>query len=229
MYDDVLKTVSYCKYKVFCKDDDLDQIYRLRYECYLAEDTITKNARRIMSDPRDENPNCVHVAVQFGDILLSAIRLHLNSDWSWDSPTIDAFPDILERIPDGQTMLDLTRFVVRPEAREVGLPLHLVTMRIATLAAMFYDIDVALAPVRAEHFAFYRRYLGYDVWAMPRPYPELRKPLGLLAAKPRECRDKILERFPFFGPTESVIRSEIYFPDLPEVFPLSAQPKSRVA
>lgn len=229
MYDTVMETLRYCKYRVFSKGEDLEEIFRLRYDCYHAEGLIPKNERGTMSDPYDESPNCVHVAVEFGGVLLASVRLHLASDRVWETPTIEVFPDILDSIPDGQTMLDPTRFVVRPEAREVGLPLHFVALRIPFLAAMFYDIDVAIAPVRIEHYPFYRRYLYHDVWSMPRPYPYLSKPLGLLATKPKERRGKVLARYPFFGPINPVLRSEIYFPDLPNVFSDPAWPIRRVA
>lgn len=225
MYDDIFETLDFCKYAVFTKGDDLEEICRLRYDCYRAEGSIPRNSRGLMWDPDDESPNCVHVAVQFADTLLASVRLHFASDWSWNTPTINVFPDILDALPDGISLLDPTRFVVRPEAREVGLPLHFVALRIPFLAAMFYDVSLALAPVRREHFPFYRRYLGYEVWAQPRLYPGLKKPVGLLATKPWKHREKVLEKYPFFGPVGKDIRSEIYFPELPGVFRASRMPE----
>ncbi|WP_102225719.1 N-acyl amino acid synthase FeeM domain-containing protein [Acidimangrovimonas sediminis] len=229
MQDKVLETLKQCDYQVFTKGDDPEPIYRLRYDCYRAENSIPENASRMMSDPYDESPNCVHVAVRFRDTYLAAVRLHIATDQMWNAPTIDVFPEYLNAVPFGKSILDPTRFVVRREARAAGLPMHFVALRIPFLASMFYDIDLALAPVRVEHSAFYLRYLGYDVCEMPRLYPGLRKPVGLLATKVKEQQGAVLARYPFLGPVGSIPRSDIAFPDLHEVFPAAAPAIPRVA
>jgi len=165
------------------------------------------------------------VAVEMDGKLVSAVRLHLVSSLMKRSPTLEVFPELLDSPEIGRTLLDPTRFVVHPEARKMRLPLHLLTLRIPFLATMFYDVETALAPVRAEHSAFYLRYLGYENWAAPRPYPGLNKPVALLTAEVRKHRDAVLARYPFFGHVESVPQSEIGFPDLKGVY---AAPKPSV-
>jgi len=229
MHDMVLDALKECRYSILTDSDDLDQVFRLRYDCYRAENAISRNERGIMSDSYDESANCVHVAVEFDNALVAALRLHLVSGLNMHSPTIEVFPDVADTLEAGQTMLDPTRFVVHPEARLVGFPLHLVALRIPFLAAMFYDVDTALAAVRKEHSAFYFRYLGYHYFATPRPYLGLTKPLGLMTAKFKENRDRVLAKFPFFGPIDSIPQSHVGFPDLPGADPAFQRPAARVA
>lgn len=218
MQDRVLEVLRQCRYVVLTDDDDLDQVYRLRYDCYRAEESIPPNQKRIMSDPFDATPNCVHVAIEMDGALVSAVRLHLVSDLMLRSPTLEVFPEFLDSPEMGKTLLDPTRFVVHPSARKTRSPLHLLTMRIPFLATIFYDVDTVLAPVRDEHAAFYVRFLKCKHWADPRPYPGLKKPVALLAANNRDQRKAILEKYPFFGHVPSIPQSEINFPDLKGVY-----------
>ena len=192
MNEQVIEALKHVRYKIVTDGRDLEEVYRLRYKCYRAERSIAENERGIMTDAFDETANCVHVAVEMDGKILASVRLHLMSKLSLTSPTLEVFPEILEDIKRGQTVLDSTRFVIDRAARKQRVPLHFLVLRIPFLATMFYDIDVALAPVRAEHTAFYRRYLGYELEMEPRSYPGLRKPIQLLTAKVREQRDAVL-------------------------------------
>jgi hypothetical protein len=225
----VLEALEQCRYSVLSESDDLDQVYRLRYDSYLAEDAILKNERRMMSDSYDESPNCVHVVVEMDGEYIAALRLHLLSNLEPHSPSLEVFPEIREHLDSGQTILDPTRFVVHPGTRKNFLPLHLVALRIPFLAAVSYDVDIVLAAVRSEHSAFYRRYLGCDNFAAPRPYLGLTKPLGLMMTIMAESRDKVLEKYPFFGRLESIPQSDIDFPKLPGVRRIIEEPDIRVA
>jgi len=183
----------------------------------------------VMTDPFDETANCLHVAVEMGGEILAAVRLHLVSRLSLKSPTLEVFPEILDDLERGQTVLDPTRFVIAPAARSRRVPLHFLALRIPFLAAMFYDIDLALAPVRAEHIPFYRRYLGYQLAMKPRSYPGLKKPIYLLTANFREQRDAVLSRTPFFGPVDEIPHSKIAFPDLSGVYVASKRSRADAA
>ena len=182
-----------------------------------------------MTDAYDESPHCIHVAVEMDDMYVAALRLHLISEETLSSPSLEVFPEVMDLFRPGQTILDPTRFVVHPEARRNGLPLHLAALRIPFLAAMHYEVDIALAAVRAEHTAFYLRYLGYESFTAPRPYLGLTKPLGLMTAKFKENRDRVLKRYPFFGPVDDVPHANIRFPSVPGVYDAEGQLVAQVA
>lgn len=229
MNKQVIEALKHCRYKVLTNGQDLEQIYRLRYKCYRAERSIAENESGIMTDAFDETANCVHVAVELDGVILAAVRLHLVSRLSLVSPTLEVFPEVLDYLKRGQTVLDPTRFVIDPTARKMRVPLHFLALRIPFLAAMFYDIDLALAPVRAEHTAFYRRYLGYELAMKPRSYPGLKKPVHLLTAKVREQRDAVLARTPVFGPVDEFSHSNIAFPALSGIYVASKEGRSEAA
>ena len=229
MNKQAIETLKRSRYKVLTDSQDLDEVYRLRYKCYRAERSIAENERGIMADAFDRTANCVHVAVEMDGEIVASVRLHLLSKLSLISPTLEVFPEILDDLKRGHTALDSTRFVVAPAARKQRVPLHFLVLRIPFLATMFYDIDLALAPVRAEHAAFYRRYLGYELALEPRSYPGLKKPIQLLTANVREQRDAVLARTPVFGPVDEIPHSSIAFPDLLGVYVSSKGGRSEAA
>lgn len=229
MNEQVIEALKRARYKVLTDDAELEELYRLRYRCYRAERTIAANEQEMMSDAFDETPNCVHVAVEMDGKMLASVRLHLVSRLSSSSPTLEVFPELREELKRGRTILDPTRFVTDPTARKARVPLHFLALRIPFLAAMFYDVDLALAPVRAEHTAFYRRYLGYEPRLEPRSYPGLRKPIHLLTAKFREQRDAVLARTPVFGPMDDIPQSNIAFPALTDAYVASKSGRSEAA
>lgn len=217
MNEQVIEALKRSRYRVLTSPEGLEKIYRLRYKCYLAEGAISSNVEEIMTDAFDMSENCVHVAVEVSGEILASVRLHLVSERVLTSPTLEVFPELLHEIGQGNTVLDPTRFVIDPKARKQRLPLHFLVLRIPFLATIFYDVDLALAPVRAEHTAFYRRYLGYELAMKPRRYPGLKKPIQLLTAKVREQRDTVLAHTPVFGSVEGIPEANIDFPALPGV------------
>jgi len=225
----VIEALKRSRYKIITDKDDLEKVYRLRYKCYHAEGAISEDASAIMSDALDEAPNCVHVAIELDGKISAAMRLHLLSKLSLRSPTLNVFPELLDHLEQGQTSLDPTRFVIDPAARKMSVPLHFLALRIPFLAAMFYDIDLALASVRTEHIPFYRRYLGYELAIKARSYPGLKKPLHLLTANFREQRDAVLARTPVFGPMDRFPNASIAFPVLSKVYVASKEGRSKAA
>ncbi|MGP1356641.1 N-acyl amino acid synthase FeeM domain-containing protein [Roseicyclus sp.] len=224
-----MEALKRSRYKVVSEGEDLEAIYRLRYKCYRAEGSIPENELGMMSDPFDETDNCVQIGVEMDGELLASVRLHLVSKLSPVSPTLEVFPELHDYIERGQTILDPTRFAVDPEARKHRVKLNFLTLRVPFIATIFYDIDIVLAPVRAEHAAFYRRYLGAKPATGLRSYPGLKRPVQLLTTDVRAERDGILERTPFFGPVAEIPNANIAFPSLSGVYVASRRGRSDAA
>ena len=229
MNEQVIEALQRARYKVMTDRHDLEKIYKLRYTCYRREQSIPENDLGMMTDAFDDAANCIHVAVEVDGEILAAVRLHLLSKRALTSPTLEVFPELMETLQTGQTALDPTRLVIDPAARKFQVPLHFLVLRIPFLATIFYDIDLALAPVRSEHTAFYRRYLGYDLALDARSYPGLKKPIQLLTSKVREQRRIVLARTPVFGPMEDIPNSNIAFPDLSAVYQPSRSSRTEAA
>ena len=78
-----------------------------------------------------------------------------------------------------------------------GFPeLPYLTLRLAYLACEYFNADLGLAIVRAEHQAFYRRVFLHETIAEPRMFPGLLKPVGLMAADFPAMKEKVFERYP---------------------------------
>jgi len=229
MKHQAIEALKRSRYKILTESQDLEKVYRLRYKGYLAEQAIDENERGLMTDSYDDTENCVHVAVEMDGEIMAAMRLHVISETSPSSPSLETFPEILDYLKPGETALDPTRFVINPAARKQRVPLHFLVMRIPFLATMAYNIDLALAAVRVEHTPFYRRYLGYDLAIGPRSYPWLTKPLQLLTSNVWEQRDAVLARTPIFGPINDIPHSNIAFPNLSGNYVALKNGRSKVA
>ena len=76
-----------------------------------------------------------------------------------------------------------------------------VTLRLAYLACEYFNADIGLAIVRAEHQAFYRRVFMHETIAEPRFFPGLLKPVGLMAADFPAMRERVFKRYPMMRST----------------------------
>ena len=86
--------------------------------------------------------------------------------------------------------------------RSSGFPeLPYLTLRLAYMACEYFNADLGLAIVRAEHQAFYRRVFLHETIAEPRMFPGLLKPVGLMAADFPTMREKVFERYPMMRST----------------------------
>jgi hypothetical protein len=218
MNEQVIGALRRSRYKVVNETDDLEDVFRLRYRAYRAENAIEANERGTMTDAYDNARNCVHIAIETDGEILASVRLHLVSHLTPVSPTMEVFPEAQQFLDDGRTLLDSSRLTVDPKARKHRVKLNFLIVRVPLLATMFYDVDIALIPVRAEHAAFYRRYFGAKPQVGPRSYLGLTKPLQLLTTDVRAERDGIIERAPFLGPVDSIPQSNVPFPDLGRVY-----------
>ena len=75
------------------------------------------------------------------------------------------------------------------------------TLRLAYMACEYFNADLGLAIVRAEHQAFYRRVFLHETIAEPRMLPGLLKPVGLMAADFPALKEKVFERYPMMRST----------------------------
>ncbi|HET6838114.1 MAG TPA: hypothetical protein VFH41_00085 [Bradyrhizobium sp.] len=186
-------------YRVAETEAEKDAIYRLRYRAYLAEGAIEPNRDQTVTDRFDDLPNSWIFGVYFEGILASSVRISVASPENPETPSVAVFPDLLDReLNEGKIMIDPTRFVADP-AREKRFPeLPYMTLRLAYVACSFFNADLGLATVRAEHQAFYRRVFMHRPLSPPREYPGLVKPICLMAVDYPTMRDKVFARYSYF-------------------------------
>lgn len=186
-------------YKLAETEADKEQIYRLRYRAYRHEGAVQPSADHRVSDPFDDLPNSWIIGVYFDGELASSLRLSVSSPEHPMTPSVNVFPDLLEKyVAAGKIMVDPTRFVGDP-LRENKFPeLPYMTLRLAYIACEHFMADIGLASVRAEHQAFYRRVFLHQPISQPRAYPGLTKPICLMAVDYPAMREKVFARYPYF-------------------------------
>jgi hypothetical protein len=189
-------------YRLAETPEEKEAIYNLRYRAYLREGAIAPSADQRVTDQYDDAPNAWTFGIYLHGELYSSVRISvLTSEWR-RSCSAEAFGDILHpRLDRGETIIDPTRFVADPEKAKRFPELPYVTLRLAYLACEYFNADIGLAIVRAEHQAFYRRVFMHETIAEPRFFPGLLKPVGLMAADFPAMHEKVFERYPYMRST----------------------------
>lgn len=198
----VTDLISRIEYRRAETEADKEAIYRLRYQCYLREGAIQPDESGRFSDDFDAAPNVWIFGLHLDGQLVSSIRVHIATAEHPIAPALAIFPDILgPRIERGEVIVDPTRFVVDYECSRQNPGLAYATVRLGMLASEHGDADYALATVRTEHRAFYRRLLFMEPVGEPRAYPNLKDPINLMGVSFPELRQRVYDRYPFMMST----------------------------
>ncbi len=202
--DRVARLLTRVEYRKAVTSQELEDIFRLRYNANLRERAIEPNPTGRLVDRFDETPNVHNFGIFIDGALTSALRLHVLSQHEPYSPALEAFPDLLrDKVDAGLTIIDGNRFVADyPRARSFP-QLPYITLRVGMLAAAHYNAHLITASVRSEHYPFYQREYMAAKLCEPRPYPTLVKPLSLIVIDHARNSDAIISRHPFYESTES--------------------------
>lgn len=216
------------EYRKCDKGDDREDIFRLRYKAYLANGIVTDSDNRMLSDDLDETPN-VHLFGVFVDgRLLSTLRIHhVTADMPWSTST-RAFGDIvLPMLDEGLTFVCMSRFASDPEWTRHYPQLPYVTLRLAGMACMYFDVPYGLSTVREDHAGFYKRIYRSECISGPRPYPGVLSKVVLYRTDAHTNTETFFSRFPFFRSTPMERRMLFGKPALGEPEPLTILPTAR--
>src|SRR5215470_5792230 len=189
-------------YRLAETSEEREEIYKLRYRAYLREGAIVESPLERNTDQYDGLPNSWTFGVYFHGELHSSVRISvLTSDWRLSCST-EIFGEILHpRLDRGETIIDPSRFVADPDKARRFPELPYLTLRLAYMACDYFEADLGLAIVRAEHQPFYRRVFLHETIAEPRMLPGLLKPVGLMAADFPRLKEKVFERYPMMRST----------------------------
>jgi hypothetical protein len=200
--DRVLGLLERVDYRRAETGEERQAIFKLRYQAYMRECAIAPNDSLSFSDALDDTSNAWIFGVYIDDELASSLRLHVASRQSPSMPALNVFSDLLSpEIGAGKTIIDPTRFVTDRAASRRFPELCYVTTRLAWLASDYFQTNLLLATVRAEHQAFYRRVFGHRLICDARHYPSLAKPISLMALDYAMARERVPQRYPFFRST----------------------------
>lgn len=198
--DRLFELLDKTDYRVVVSDEDRDAVFRLRYESYLREGAIAPDFSQRLSDRYDDLENTIIFGLHIDGELTGTIRVSIANSAYPEFPGMDVFPDYLRReLAAGKTLIDSTRFAVRPDAsREHNGLLPYVMARISWMVAESFEADGMLAAVRPEHRAFYARTMQFEVVDGPGFYPKLNSPHFLMMCDYPVVRESVQQRYPVF-------------------------------
>ncbi len=225
---DIFDLLDRVQYRRMSFSEDLEALYRFRYDAYRREGSIEENAERRCTDYLDEVPNVHRIGLYLDGDLVASMRVHkVTKAMPW-SAGMSAFPDLLGPLLDmGMTIIDPSRFTVDDEVAKDNPGLPYLTVRIAAMASEHFNADYTMAVARPAHGAFYRRVFKATQSAEAHAYKGLTFPTALFAADVESIKDETYRRFPFFLSTEwerRIMFGEQHS-DLP---PLTVTPTARV-
>lgn len=200
--DRVVQLLERVDYRRADTGEDREAIFRLRYDAYLREGAIKPSLNHRYADTFDDLPNAWVFGIYLDGELASSIRLNVTSKDCWELPGLNVFSDLLmPEIEAGKILIDPTRFVTDHALARTYPELPYITVRLGWLAGEYFNADIILATVRAEHQAFYRRTFGHRPICPPRPYPSLEKPISLMMLDYPAMVERVHRRYPFFRST----------------------------
>ncbi|MEX0956606.1 MAG: hypothetical protein WDZ83_15525 [Rhizobiaceae bacterium] len=198
----VSELLEHVEYRRCESGEDLEDIYRLRYDAYLAVGMIRPNASHKIIDEFDESPSAYRFGVYYDGHLVSTLRLHHVTAEFPDSPSVKVFKDVLmPRLQAGETFVDPSRFAANAEWAASLRVLPYITLRLAQVACRYFKPTACLTAIKEEHSAFYTRTLYAEPITEARTYPGLTTPVLLYQSPYPDAPDKVAARFPFFEST----------------------------
>jgi hypothetical protein len=224
----ILSLLDRIEYRFCDSGEDLEAIYRLRYNAYLQAGMVRPDASRMVADSFDDLPNSFRFGVFFEGNLISTLRLHHVSANHPLSPSTEVFGDVLmDRIASGESFVDPSRFAADSEWSGTLRVLPYLTLRLAVVACDYFKPTYCLTAIKEEHAAFYHRIFRSEQAAEPRVYPGLTMPVFLYQSRCSENMSSTIERFPFFGSTVFEQRLLFQRPKRGELAPLTILPTAK--
>ncbi len=194
-----VELLNHIDYQLAETPAEREQIYRLRYRAYLQEGAIEPRTDQRVTDHFDDLPNTWIFGVYYDGALASSIRISVATPESPISPSVAAFPDVLEpELKLGKILVDPTRFVADPMRAKSYRELPYLTVRLAYVACEHFGADLGLSSIRVDHAAFYRRVFLQEMLAPARLPPGMIKPVCLVASDYQAVRERIFHRYPYF-------------------------------
>ena len=224
----VMDVLEHIEYRLCDGGEDLEAIYRLRYNSYVHAGMVKPDASRMVKDKFDDLPNSYRFGVFFDGALVSTIRIHYASAKYAVSPSTDVFGDVLaRRLSAGETFVDPSRFAADLEWSTSLRVLPYVTLRLAVVACNKFKATYCLTAIKEEHSSFYQRIFRSEQAVPPRTYPGLTVPVHLFQSKCSENMEATLDRFPFFQSTAFEQRMLFHRPVNGELAPLTILPTAK--
>jgi hypothetical protein len=225
----LLSTLDHVEYRRIESHEDFEDIARLRYRAYQANGVLPVGATQLI-DEIDFDRNARVFGVYYHEELVSTLRIHYVTPEHRVCQSIGIFPEAVNGFLDaGMTLIDSARFAIAPEFAGELSAMPFLTVRLTPMAAIYFDADRVLQPVRPPHAAFYRRFFFADEVVGPTRVPLYDFELMLLASQTRQLRSKMMKRIPAFQSEACERRMMFEHTAQLDVPPLTVLPTARLA
>lgn len=226
----LLEVLDHVEYRRVETNEDMEDVARIRYRAYKLANILTLSGAKLI-DAVDFDKNAYVFGVYFEERLISTVRIHHVTPDHRVSTTREMYPQEIDAFLDsGMTLIDPVRFAADPDIIGEMPALPYLTLRIASMAADYFDADRVLQLVSPQHAPFYKRVFSADtVVPVQNGVGKYNIPLTLMATRTREVRSALYERFPFF--VSEPYERRMMFQRTPFVggTPLTILPTARVA
>lgn len=179
--------------------EDLEDVARIRYKAFTMVGLAPANGE-LLIDELDFKPNAHVLGIYFNEKLVSTIRVHHVTASERDSVAVSHFPDVMNPLLDaGQTFVDPVRFAADPETMRDYPALPYLTLRVAAMATVHFEVTDCLSVIKPNHRAFYKRVFNSRELTPPRFFPKYDSNIELHASNSHTDLQRMYTRFPFFN------------------------------
>ncbi|MEM5470122.1 acetyltransferase [Hoeflea sp. AS60] len=194
----VMRFLESIEYRRIDNADDLEDVARIRYNAFTMVGLAPQNGS-LLIDELDFKPNAHVMGVFFDEQLVSTIRVHHVTAAQRDSVAVAHFADVMNPLLDaGKTFIDPVRFAADPKIMREYPALPYLTLRVATMATVYFDVDYCLSVIKPNHRAFYKRVFNSIELTEPRYFERYDSNIELHGADAHELKRTLFERYPFF-------------------------------
>lgn len=228
----LLALLDKVEYRRVETSEDMEEVARVRYKAYKAGSVMhLGDDSPLLIDEVDFDSHAYVFGVYHEERLISTVRLHHVTPDHRVTSSGKVFPDEIKAFLNaGMSLIDPVRLAADPEIWSEMPAIPYLTLRLATMAADYFDADRVLQMVKPAHAAFYRRVFDGDFVASPKSNQgKFIIDLMLMATRCKDVRSSLYARFPFFQ-SEAFERRMLFArgEDMP-FSPLTVRPTARLA
>jgi hypothetical protein len=226
----LLEILDHVEYRRVETSEDLEEVARIRYRAYKMADILPLTGSKLIDDV-DFDDQAYVFGVYFDERLISTVRIHHVTPDHRVSSTRDIYPAAVDQFLDaGMSLIDPVRFAADPDIIGEMPSIPYLTLRIASMAADYFDADRVLQLVSPQHAPFYKRVFYADtVVPSKKNVGKYNIELTLMATRTRDVRSGLYKRFPFFV-SEPYERRLMFSRDSKRgTMPLTILPTARLA
>ncbi len=202
------------------------EVFRLRYESFLAAGWIEPSQETELRDSFDALPTTVIVAAQSAGRLMATLRIALRTPRSEDPalPCELEFPAETAALRSRfDRIAEFSRIAIDPgmSNTSVKATLYGSLVRTGFVVARIAEIDYALAAVHTQVSAFYRHMIGFKRLATATAFGNIEEPTHLLGCEGSALFTRAGQRSNFFqvGASELASARRLLDRHHPEIIP----------